>query len=229
MILKKYNFSSFLSILIVLVLAGCSNTPPAPRVQQPMSVRPIEKFETSRNSASMFNAKTYRSLFEDSKATRVGDTLTIIIAEKNSASKQSSLNSSKESDLNVGTPTITGGPLNTLRGITRFGIESNDTYSFKGKGDAAINNAFNGNIAVTVIDVLANGNLMVSGEKQVAINHGVEYVRFSGVVNPRMINNNSVQSYLVADAKLEYQQDGVLGDSQAQGWLTKFFMSISPF
>lgn len=216
---------------LVSVMVGCANQPPEPRVHQPMSKRP-ERADIGSNAkkgASLYSDNSFRPLFEDNRARYVGDTLTIVIAEKNSASKQSSLDSSRKDNLNIGTPTLSGGLFNGIKSLGRVGVQSNNTYDFQGKGDAALNNAFNGNISVTVIEVLNNGNLLVSGEKQVAINQGVEYVRFSGVVNPNQIVNNSVQSSQVADARLEYKQDGVLGAAQTQGWLSQFFLSISPF
>ena len=61
---------------------------------------------------------------------------------------------------------------------------------------------FTGAITVTVIDVLPNGNLIVAGEKQIGINQGVEFVRLSGVVDPRFIRaGNVVSSTQVADAR----------------------------
>jgi flagellar L-ring protein precursor FlgH len=85
-----------------------------------------------------------------------------------------------------------------------------------------------------VIDVLANGNLLVSGEKQVSLNQSDEFIRFSGVVNPTTITNlNAVQSTQVADAHIEYKRAGamseVINDAQSLGFLGRFFMSVLPF
>jgi flagellar L-ring protein precursor FlgH len=81
-----------------------------------------------------------------------------------------------------------------------------------------------------VIQVLANGNLVVSGEKQIGINQGTEYVRFSGVVNPATIMaGNVVSSTQVADARLQYRGTGVVDEAQTMGWLARFFLSVLPF
>ena len=83
---------------------------------------------------------------------------------------------------------------------------------------------------MTVIEALANGNLLVSGEKQMAINQGNEYIRFSGVVNPDTISpSNTVQSTQVADARIEYKGSGAIAEAQQMGWLQRFFTIISPF
>jgi flagellar L-ring protein precursor FlgH len=102
--------------------------------------------------------------------------------------------------------------------------------TFGGKGGANANNTFNGTITVTVNQVLVNGNLHVVGEKQIAINQGTEFIRFSGVVNPRTISgSNSVTSTQVADARIEYVGNGYINEAQTMGWLQRFFLNVSPF
>lgn len=100
---------------------------------------------------------------------------------------------------------------------------------FSGKGGASANNTFTGTITVSVSSVLANGNLKVVGEKQIEINQGTEFIRFSGVVNPRTINaDNAVLSTSVADARIEYVGNGYINDAQQMGWLQRFFLTIAP-
>jgi flagellar L-ring protein precursor FlgH len=82
---------------------------------------------------------------------------------------------------------------------------------------------------VTVVDVLENGNLVVSGEKQVAFDRGTEFVRFSGVVNPDTIMlGNVVPSTKVADARIEYRTNSQLDAAQVASILARFFLSFSP-
>lgn len=88
-------------------------------------------------------------------------------------------------------------------------MEITGDNTFGGKG-ANANNTFSGTITVTVDQVLANGNLHVVGEKQIAINQGTEFIRFSGVVNPRTISgSNSVTSTQVADARISMWGMGI--------------------
>ena len=85
-------------------------------------------------------------------------------------------------------------------------------------------------ITVTVTDVMPNGNLLVSGEKQMGINQGTEYIRFSGVVNPRTVSgSNTVPSTLVADARIEYTAKGYIDEAQHMGWMQRFFLNVMPF
>src|SRR5690606_10409430 len=100
----------------------------------------------------------------------------------------------------------------------------------QGKGSSSADNKFDSTLTTTVIGVLPNGNLQIAGEKQIAINRGSEYVRFSGVVDPRSITgSNTVSSTQVADARIEYRSKGTMDEVQTMGWLQRFFLNISPF
>ena len=98
-----------------------------------------------------------------------------------------------------------------------------------GSGDIGQGASLKGEISVTVVEVLANGNLAVVGEKQVGINQNVERLRFSGVVNPATIlPGNLVTSTQVADARLEVRSRGDIDRAQTTGWLSRFFLSFLP-
>ena len=97
------------------------------------------------------------------------------------------------------------------------------------KAATSSSNNFSGTIAVTVIDVLPNGNLVVGGEKQVSLDHGVEFVRFSGVVNPDYIAlGNTISSTRVADARVEYRTNSRIDAAQITSILARFFLSFIP-
>lgn len=213
-------------LLAVAVLAGCQSVPPT-NVHQPMTARPAPRPELSSNNGAIFNPGVSRSLFDDRRARFVGDTLTISIVENTSASTSSSSSANRTSSLSASVPTITGLPGKNFQGMAASAETEND---FAGKGAAAAKNVFTGAITVTVIEVLENGNLLVSGEKQVAIGHGQEYIRLSGVVNPTFISaTNTIESSRVADARVEYKESGYISEAQVMGWLARFFLSVMPF
>jgi flagellar L-ring protein precursor FlgH len=109
-------------------------------------------------------------------------------------------------------------------------LDGSSSTNFSGKGEAANNNAFSGSITVTVIDVMPNGNLLVSGEKQLSIGEEHEFVRISGVVNPSFISfANTVDSSKVADARIEYKSAGQISEGQFMGWMARFFLNVLPF
>ena len=213
-------------MLATLLLAACETVPPT-NVHQPMTVRPSPRGETPPANGSIYQAGASRTLFEDRRARYVGDPMTIVIAETTSASTKSNTNVSRATNISASIPTVSGLPGKSLQGLT-LSAESENTLA--GKGDAAANNVFTGNITVTVIEVLANGNLLVSGEKQVSIGSGTEYIRLSGVVNPYFVSGaNTIASSNVADARIEYKATGAISEAQVIGWLARFFLSVLPF
>lgn len=216
-----------IGILTVLtMLPACSMIQQTTSVHQPMTAMPAPVRPAADGSGAIFNNQT-RSLFEDRRARYVGDTITINLVEKTAATKSSNASANRASTLDVGTPVISGLPGKFLN---KVGVTADDTSTFAGKGAAAANNTFSGTVTVTVIDVYSNGNLLVSGEKQVAINQGQEFIRFSGVVNPAYVTaSNTVQSTQVADARVEYKASGYIDEAQTMGWMQRVFMNVLPF
>lgn len=213
--------------LSTLLLAACNTVPPT-NVHQPMTARPQPREQTPAANGSIYQAGTSRTLFEDRRARYVGDTLTILISEANTATTASNTNASRSGSISLPVPTITGIP--GASALQKISVDASSSSSLAGKGDAAAKNVFTGNITVTVIEVLPNGNLQVSGEKQVSIGHGTEYIRLSGVVNPYFISTaNTISSANVADARIEYKESGAIADSQVMGWLARFFLSVLPY
>jgi flagellar L-ring protein precursor FlgH len=216
-----------LYVLAIALFAGCAWTTPPTTVHQPMSARPAPARDYYVNAGAIYQPDTARlALFQDIRARWVGDTITVILEEKTSASKKSSSAATRNGSTEISVPVWSELP-GSLEGL---GVEASSDIEFSGKGDAASNNVFTGRLAVTVIEVLENGNVLVSGEKQVTINRGTEYIRFSGVVNPAYIRpDNSVSSTRVADARLEYRGTGHIDEASTMGWLSRLFMSVSPF
>lgn len=218
-----------LALIALALLSGCSSiqsTPPT-AIHQPMSIRPEPPGQVVPANGAIYQATLARPLFEDRRARHVGDTITINLVERNNAQKSANASTSRTSSMSGGITSLSRVPLAGLAGLNaEAGMES----SFKGAGAAAANNAFNGTITVTVIEVLPNGNLLVSGEKQMAINQGNEFIRFSGVINPNTVTtSNTVQSTQVADARIEYRGSGALDETQQIGWLQRFFVALLPF
>jgi flagellar L-ring protein precursor FlgH len=212
--------------LLLSAIAGCSHIEPRVKIVEPTSARPVQAVSAPINNGAIFQVAGHRPLFEDPRARLRGDIITIAINEKNTASRTSSSSASKSNDVKAAVPTVTGLPGKFLQGADLKASSSND---FSGKGDTANSNAFAGSITVTVVDVLPNGNLLVAGEKQIGINHNLEFIRFSGVVNPVTLQaGNIVESTKVADARLEYTGKGYIDEAQRMGWLSRFFLTFLP-
>lgn len=217
-----------LAILVATsVLAGCVTTTPATAVHQPMTVRPDPRPAVAPANGAIFNVASSRPLFEDRRARFVGDTLTINIVEKTQASKKSDTKAERSQSIDVTVPTIVGLPFKSAQGMT-VGVDSGNKFGGKGENTSA--NDFISTITVTVIEVLPNGNLLVSGEKQLGLKEGEEFIRFSGVVNPNTITGaNTVQSTQVADARMEFKANGFIDSAQVMGWLSRVFLTVLPF
>jgi flagellar L-ring protein precursor FlgH len=208
----------------LLLLSGCAAMQPRDR-QSYAPTRPPEIAPKVVNNGAIYQADTARPLFEDNKARHVGDLLTIVLVESTNASKKASTTTKKSTSLDTGTPTILGGGV-TLHGKNLLNNSISSGSDFSGSGDSSQSNSLTGTVSVTVARVLPNGNLVVRGQKNVTINQGQEYLQISGIVRPEDISSdNQVASNLVADARITYAGRGAVADSNAMGWLARFFVS----
>lgn len=223
----------YLYILVMMLLVGCSQLPKKVLVEGQTSIVP-QMPEIVNSSGSIYQASQpssfgYQPMFEDRRPRNIGDVLTIVLQENVSASKSSSINAGRNGGVNLGVKTVPHF-LDGLVGRGKVDTDISGSNDFKGSGGANAKNTFSGTITVTVQDVMINGNLKVIGEKQIAINQGTEFIRFSGVVNPRTISgNNTVISTQVADARIEYVGNGYIDEAQTMGWLQRLFFNLSPF
>lgn len=165
------------------------------------------------------------SLFEDLKARRIGDLLTIVLKESTSASKSASTKTKKDSTINLPGPTLAGRAV-TVKGKPVLESSIDGSREFDGQGSSSQSNTLSGNITVTVVNRLLNGNLIVQGEKWLRLNQGDEFVRISGVIRPYDIQqDNTVTSDRVADARISYGGRGMVASANRAGWLARFFNS----
>jgi len=179
-------------------------------------------------SGSLYNTSSYRPAFEDSRARLLGDIVTIQIVESLTASQvtASTVNRGSSSS-NSFTPPLPGILAADLVNLNMAATTASD---FSGKGGTTAANTFVGSISTTVIDVLPNGNLVVAGEKQIGVNQNVDVMRFSGTVDPRLLQpDNIINSTQVANLRVESRGRGAQGEAQTVGWLSRFFLSFNPF
>lgn len=231
---RSLPLASLLAAVAAFGLAGCEsasdllNKRPPVDVAQPTWKRPEAVQVAPVNNGAIFQASQYRPLFEDHRARLVGDTLTVQIVETITASQSSTSSVAKTGAVAGGVTALPGIAANSfLAGRASVGMNSSNT--FDGKGSTNNNNAFSGTITATVIEVLPNGHLIVSGEKQIGVNHNVDVLRFSGQVDPRMIQSgNTVASAQIANVRIEQRGKGQQADAQGIGWLGRFFLNVLP-
>ena len=211
-----------------LILCGCSALNPRPPVDiaTPTYVQPQAIVAPVVNNGSIFQASQYRPLFEDHRARLVGDTITVQIVEKVSASQKSSSSIDKNGKLSAAVTALPGIAPNSFGRATAAATSGN---SFDGKGSTENTNDFSGTITAVVTGVLPNGHLLVAGEKQIGVNHNVDVLRFSGQIDPRAIQpGNSVMSAQIANVRIEHRGRGAQADAQGIGWLGRFFLNVLP-
>lgn len=221
------NVSGAMLVAFVL-LAGCGSAPPVEESKRPVVVMPQPYPEAT--SGAIYRAGTEVRLFEDLKAGRVGDILTVRLVERTDASKNSSTSTSKSSAATLDNPVAFGRPV-TADGVPILEGSLGGDRTFDGEGSSSQSNSLQGDITVTVVDRLPNGNLVISGEKWLTINQGEEFIRLTGVIRPYDIEpDNAVFSNRIADAQIAYSSKGVLAAANRMGWLSRFFQSaIYPF
>jgi len=215
---------------VVLALSGCATVdkyrvPPVAVGAMPPVVAAALPSPLASNGA-IYRAAAYRPLFEDHRARLPGDTLTVQIVEKVSASQKSTSSVDKTGDLGGAITALPGIAANSFGRATVGGSSSN---AFGGKGATESSNDFSGTITVLVTGVLPNGHLLIQGEKQIGVNANVDVLRFSGQVDPRAIQaGNSVPSAQIANVRVEHRSRGQQADAQVMGLLGRFFLNVMP-
>jgi flagellar L-ring protein precursor FlgH len=178
-------------------------------------------------TGSLFQTVGYRPSFEDRRARQVGDTVTIQIVENVTASQKSTSTVNRSASVDSA---ITALPMQTLPGLGKFDVGASSNNNFSGKGGTESANTFTSSITATVIEVLPNGHLVVAGEKQIGVNQNVDVLRFSGTVDPRLVQPGSiVSSTQVANVRIESRGRGAQGEAQTVGWISRFLLSFQPF
>ena len=212
--------------LLAVALTGCAAIQQHQKQEdaQWAATAPVEQTSPPPPDGSIYHDMQNMELFNDARAHRIGDILTINLVEAMQASKKSETTTSKSDKVNIGAPQVLGQSLRVLGKSADSTL--NSANSFDGAGSSTQSNQLSGQITVTVAQRLANGNLLVRGEKWLTINQGQELIRISGIVRAQDIGqDNSVDSTRVADARITYTGRGTLNEANTQGWLAKFFNS----
>ena len=166
-------------------------------------------------------------LFQDNKARDVGDLLTIVLIENTRAKTAAKTAVTKDAGIGMSAPSIFGQGV-TYNGQPILQAEIEGSREFGGAGDSAQSNQLAGDITVTVVEALGNGNLLVRGQKQLRLNQGDELVQVQGIVRTADIGpDNRITSDRVGNAQIVYGGRGTLARSNAMGWLGRFFNSAA--
>ena len=213
---------------VLAALSGCEQLNPRPPVDlaTPIYRAPEPVMQPAVANGSIYQAAQYRPLFEDYRARLVGDSITVQIVEKVSATQTSTSSIDKSGKVAA---SITALPFLSSNSFTRGAANGSSSNTFDGKGSTQNTNDFSGTITAVVTEVLPNGHLVIAGEKQIGVNHNVDVLRFSGQVDPHLIQpGNVVPSAQIANVRIEQRGRGQQADAQGIGWLSRFFLNVLP-
>lgn len=213
----------------------------APAVNTPLPPSPSlqEEFNPTRTAAqpkpmptgSLWNAR-HESLFQDIKAHRVGDIVTIMVSEQSRASKEAATSTSRVREYNgegsfmgLSTPSQTIlQPVNK----TGYGLSFNNTFT--GKGSTKKADSMTAYMTATVTDILPNGNLVIRGSRWTKVNDELQQIVLEGVVRPMDITrDNTVLSQNIAEAKIFFVGKGPISRQQKPGFLGQLLDMVLPF
>ncbi|WP_416758246.1 flagellar basal body L-ring protein FlgH [Roseateles sp. So40a] len=219
---------ALIGALILAAVSGCASREPM-LVQGPVQVMPAPDgayVERVNNGAIYQPGMSAASLFTtERRARQVGDSLKIAISESLSATQKSKTDTSRDNKLAVKGP---GGSSNVglIDRLLKADATASGSDSYKGSGDTEASGSLSGQMAVSVINVLPNGHLVVAGERSIAMNGGLQTLRFSGVVNPQDIRTgNQVASADVVNARMEIAGKGEVSDAARRSWLQRVLTS----
>jgi flagellar L-ring protein precursor FlgH len=227
--------------LLALGLGGCA-TAPEPLAHSPefAPVLPVAVEKPRMATGAIYNGRHSDNFFGRSRNYRVGDLITVMLDESTRAGREQKGSVSRDAKNNVvpsglvskienlALPTKILGT--TLAGVFN-GVKLNESnIESSGVGTANQTATLTGAVSVTVVEVLANGNLMVRGEKQLALTEGAEVIQVSGIIRPDDVSpNNMVQSRRLANAQIAYRGTGDMAAVAKTGWGTKALLKVWPF
>ncbi|OEE58441.1 flagellar basal body L-ring protein [Enterovibrio norvegicus FF-454] len=214
---------SMSGLLVMILLTGCAGreefTPPKPDAEE--YAPPVLDYSLPEaKDGSLYRHQYSMTLFQDRRAYRVGDILTVLLSEETESRKKADTSFGKSAGVGFAAP-IFGS--NTLDGAA---VNIDADRNFDGSASSSQGNKLQGAITVTVHEVMPNGVLRINGEKWLRLNQGDEFIRLTGIVRVDDINrSNQISSLRIGDARITYAGRGALADSNASGWMTQFFNS----
>ncbi|MGS2724143.1 flagellar basal body L-ring protein FlgH [Porticoccus sp. GXU_MW_L64] len=230
--MRPVCYRQLLAAFAVASLAACSSAPQKYGNHYIDNEIPYEYLAPAPQDGAIYQSGYELAFFEDIKAHRVGDTITVLLSEQTSAEKSSATSLDRTSSTTINGPNVNVlGSTPSVNGRFNLGADLDSQHDFSGAGSSNQSNSLSGSVTVTVARVLPNGNLVIRGEKWIEINQGQEFIRIQGMVRPVDVSSgNTVLSTQVANARISYSGKGQMADTNRMGWLAKFFLGpLWPF
>jgi flagellar L-ring protein precursor FlgH len=225
--------------ILALGLSGCATAPePLAHTPEFAPVIPVAVEKPRMATGAIYNGRHSDNFFGRSRNYRVGDLITVMLDESTRAGREQKGSVSRDAENNV----VPSGLVSKIMRLpdkllgNKFdgalnGVNLNkSTIKSDGVGTAGQSASLSGAVSVTVVEVLSNGNLMVRGEKQLALTEGAEIIQVSGIIRPDDVSpNNMVQSRRLANAQISYRGTGDMAAVAKTGWGTKALLKVWPF
>ncbi len=222
------TLNSLILLVAAMLVSGCATHGVRPMVESQSPAR-LSTLGTPPEPphyepGSLWSTQTAGSLFEDTRARRVGDLVMVRVVENATGTKNATTTTSRDSSLSTGLTSFFSAP------ISGKNIDVGVTNDYKGSGATSRSGQLTALVAASVMEVLPNGNLVVAGARDIQVNDEIQTIRLSGVVRPVDIStDNVVLSSRVADARITYTGLGVIDEKQRPGWFTRLFDYVTPF
>lgn len=221
----KNSFRYVCMAALVVFIQACTIAPkPMPNDPSYAPVVPSAAQIPPANSGGIYQPDYSIGLFEDRKANRVGDIISVILSERTQSSKVADTEIKKENGVTFGAGTVLG----VTPSMGNYNMQTDVTQDRELKGEASSDqsNSLSGSIAVTIAQILPNGLMVVRGEKWMTLNRGEEFIRIKGLIRPEDVQpDNTILSTRIADARISYSGTGDLADANTHGWGSRFFNS----
>ena len=219
------------SALLFCGLSGCTVLPPQAMTHSPQfePVYPIQKVQAPVATGAIYVGRQSDSWFGKGRNFQVGDVITVLLNESTQAARSQVGSISRNSTTDMLSPglAVLG---NKLGGVMKGTDFSKTDISNKGSGTADQTASLNGSVAVSVVEVMPNGNLVLRGEKQLALTEGSEVIQVAGIIRPDDVApNNTVQSRRLANAQIAYRGTGDLANATRAAWGTSALLKLWPF
>ena len=194
---------------------------------------PCASIHAGQGSLWTDNTAQPRSIFADKKAHTVGDIVTIVIQENNGATRNNNTTTSKKASVDASIASFLYGP-GASGLLTKGGAYPAMNYTtdneFNGGGQINNHETITAQLSVRVIDVLPNGNLVVEGHRQTSYAGEKQDAVLRGTLRADDVTSaNTVLSSQIADATIQFINNGVITDNQRRGWFTTIWQKLTPF
>ena len=240
LILSKNFLSMGILVLALIGMAACAGTQNLLETKSTVVPQSIYKKATpvKFSDGGIWPGDTATNLlFEDTKARKVGDLVTVVLNETATSTQSATTDTSKSASTALSTTSVMGLPSNM--GVQNFlglgtgfdpTVGATNERSNKGSGTTTRSGTLTGTVSATIVAINENGNFLIEGKRSVTVNFEEQLMVLTGIIRPSDVNyDNTINSSLIADASITYSGDGVIAEEQRVGWLMRALSYVWPF